>query len=98
MLKHLKFYMLMRLVKDPITTAQIYHMIYHKGLPPTKFEPKFKTFEGEKLSVSTEPKTKVSNRRQEMVTALNELKSKVNKTKQDKESIGILEATLKNVD
>jgi len=89
--------MLMRLVKDPITTAQIYHMMYHNGLPPNKFEPKYKTFEGEKLSIPSEPKVKTSNKRQEMVNALNELKSKTNKTKQDKESISILEASMKNV-
>lgn len=38
-----------------------------------------------------------SSRRRELLAALSELKSKPLKTKQDKESIGVLEAALKNV-
>lgn len=46
-------------------------------------------------SVAVQPST--SNRRKEMMSALSELKAKTIKTKQDKDSIGILEAALKNV-
>jgi len=99
MIKHLKFYFLNRIVKDPIVTAQIYNMMYHKGPAPKKEvgvieQPRFQ--ELPKLhEVQSIPKVQAP-RSSGMIAALNELKSKSVKTKQDKESIGILEAALKN--
>ena len=103
MIKHLKFYMLNRIVKDPILTAQIYNMIYHKGTPPKKevtispvpvttpisFSPEVQIPTPEKKFV---PKSEVD----ELKSQLQYLRNKTFKTKQDKESMGILEAVLKN--
>jgi hypothetical protein len=49
-----------------------------------------------KKTNKVEVKTKPSNTSQDLRLTLKELKSKTNKTKKDKESIGILEAVIKN--
>ena len=96
MIKILRFYFLKRMVKDPVTTAQVYHMMYCNGQPPKKVEtaPQVAPSYTEVQSVSVNPKTKT--RRQEIMDNLNYLRSKPTKTKQDKDSIGVLEAVLKN--
>jgi hypothetical protein len=96
MIKILRFYFLKRMVKDPTTTAQVYHMMYCGGQPPKKTEtvPQVSPSYPEVQSISVKPKTKT--RRQEIIDNLNYLKSKPTKTKQDKDSIGVLEAVLKN--
>lgn len=95
-MKILKFYLLNRIVKDPIVTSQIYNMIYHRGIPPQKNESKYQSFSQESFPKITEVKTPTNTRKQELLNALNELKNKPLKSKQDKESIGIIEAALKN--
>ena len=91
-MKLLRYYFLNRIVKDPMLSAQVYHMIYHKGVPP-KVEYKLPTYEPSKVTeVKSVPSQKVSDVR----SALLELKSKSIKTKQDRESISMLEAALKN--
>ena len=91
-MKILKYYLLNRIIKDPLLSAQVYHMIYHKGAPP-KIEYKIPAYEPPKVTeVKSVPSQKVSDVR----SALLELKSKTIKTKQDRESISMLEAALKN--
>jgi ribosomal protein S19E (S16A) len=77
-------YLILRLIlKDPKLTSEVFNSIYGVRVPKQKIkEPK--------KPVKTSQK--VSNLRQ----ALQELKSKPNKTKKDRESIGILEAVIKN--
>jgi hypothetical protein len=84
------------MVKDPTTTAQVYHMMYCGGQPPKKIEtvPQVSPSYPEVQSMSVKPKTKT--KRQEIIDSLNFLKSKPNKTKQEKDNIGVLEAVLKN--
>jgi hypothetical protein len=71
-------------------------MMYCGGQPPKKIEtvPQVTPSYPEVQSISVKPKTKT--RRQEIIDNLNYLKSKPTKTKQDKDSIGVLEAVLKN--
>jgi hypothetical protein len=74
-------------------TAQVYQMIYKNGSAPIKTEPKSHTHNQPKNTQDTPPK---SEKAQTLINALSELKSKPIKTKQDKDSIGIIEAILKN--
>jgi len=67
------------MVKDPTTTAQVYHMMYCGGQPPKKTE-----------TVPQVSLTQLNSKIQPF------LYSKIYKTKQDKDSIGVLEAVLKN--
>jgi hypothetical protein len=77
-------YLILRLLlKDPKLTSEVFNSIY--GVK----EPKQKVQEPKKTE---KPTSKVNNLRE----ALQELKSKPNKTKKDRESIGILEAVIKN--
>ena len=98
-MKLLKYYLLNRIVKDPVLTAQIYNMIYYRGLPPQKSQVVYSNHrEAQEISLPTitEVKNPVNSRKQEMLNALKELKNKPIKSKQDKDSIGILETVLKN--
>ena len=96
-IKIVKFYLLNRITKDPILSAQIYNMMYQRGQPPLKSDFKVSTIEIPKsVPKISEVKPQFNSRRQELMDALQELKSKNIKTKQDKESIAIIEATLKN--
>lgn len=95
MIKLLKFWLLNRVIKNPTLSAEIYQMMYQGRVflrpATTSPEPVF-------TSTSSVPTTPTSsNQRRELLVALTELKSKPLKTKQDKESIGMLEAALKNV-
>ena len=85
--------MLNRLVKNPIVTAQIYNMMYQNGMPPKSETPYIPPVEKVHSIPRVEPPT---TRKQQLQEGLNYLKSKQDKTKQDKESIGIIEAALKN--
>jgi len=98
MIKHFKFYLLHRLIKDPIVSAQVYHMIYHRGAPPKKEVSALASigFSPELKSIPTQPKFVPKSEVEELKEQLGYLKSKTLKTKQDKESIGIIEAVLKN--
>ena len=96
-MKIVKFYLLNRITKDPVLSAQIYNMMYHRGQPPSKSDFKINTIEIPKtMPKISEVKPQFTSRRQELMDALQELKSKNIKSKQDKESIAIIEATLKN--
>lgn len=89
--------MLNRVIKDPIMAAQVYHMIYHKGNPPltnTNF-PANRSTENDTAKISG-IKVPANTGKSQLINALIELKAKPNKTKQDKDSIGMLEAALKN--
>ena len=98
MIKHLKFYLLHRLIKDPIVTSQVYHMIYHNGTPPKKevSVPTSFGFAPEVKSIPSQSKFVPISEVDELREKLNYLKSKSIKSKQDKDSIGIIEAVLKN--
>lgn len=105
MIKLLKYWLLNRVIKNPTLSAEVYQMMYNhrtfvrpvETLQQPFFPPKIevKPVLPTISSVAVQPST--SNRRKEMMAALSELKSKSFKTKQDKESIGILEVALKNV-
>ena len=97
MYENIKILPLNRIIRDPVLTAQIYNMMYHRGSVPTKTDyPNFNLGSQSSTPKITEVKIQTNDRRQELLLALKELKSKSFKTKQDKESIGIIEATLKN--
>lgn len=96
MLKHFKFYLLFKLVKDPIVSAQIYDMIYHKASAPKKETSKFIEGVVSQVTVPNKTVTVSNNETQSLKEQLNYLKSKSVKSKQDRDSIGILEAVLKN--
>lgn len=98
-MKLIRYFLLNRVVKDPVLSAQIYNMIYHRGLPPQKEQVVYSNFKEVPevvLPTITEVKNPMNSRKQEMLNALKELKNKPVKTKQDKDSIGILETLLKN--
>jgi len=96
-MKLLRYFLLNRVVKDPILTAQVYHMIYHKGNPPQKTQtnPLIESKENESPKISG-IRVPSNSGKSQLISALMELKAKPNKTKQDKDSIGMLEAALKN--
>lgn len=89
-MKLLKYLIIYRTTKDPMMAAKIYQMIYH----PEKTT-NTQVFEYVKPSVVETPR--VSDKKQEIISSLNYLKSKSVKTKQDKESIYSLEMVLKNM-
>jgi len=95
MIKLLKFWLLNRVIKNPTLSAEIYQMMYQNRVFIRLATPVEQTSTTPVSSVSVAPSS--SNRRRELLSALTELKSKPLKTKQDKESIGMLEAALKNV-
>ena len=90
----LRFWLLNRITKNPQLSAEIYQMIYHNRVFTRNDYAISKI--NETSSVQSIATNSVSNRKKEMISALNELKSKSIKTKQDKESISIIEAALKN--
>lgn len=78
--------------KNEKTVVELY-----KGIYPDKKTKQIK-------KVSTQPKNNMGtfvkpkdNKQKELVDGLNFLKNKKNKTKKDRESIGILESVLKNL-
>lgn len=75
-------------------------MIYHKGLPPqsdSTNQKKNLPLEKTESQVESNQKPKqLQTRKEELEEALEYLKSKKIKTKKDKESISILEATIRN--
>ena len=104
MIKLLKFWLLNRVIKNPTLSAEIYQMMYERRVfirpSATTTQPNFVDIDSPLMSASSLTATSsssFSNKRRELLSALTELKSKPLKTKQDKESIGMLEAALKNV-
>lgn len=102
MIKLLKFWLLNRVIKNPTLSAEIYQMMYERRVfvrpSATTTQPTFVDIDSPLMSTSSLTATSsFSNKRRELLSALTELKSKPLKTKQDKESIGMLEAALKNV-
>ena len=95
MIKLLKFWLLNRVIKNPTLSAEIYQMMYQNRVFIRPATPHIEQTSIPVSSVSVPSSS--SNRRRELLAALTELKSKPLKTKQDKESIGMLEAALKNV-
>lgn len=97
MFKYWKFYLLKKLVGDPIVASQIYHMLYNGGQPP-RVDYKIEVPSIPQTSPKSVSGTKIdiSSKKTEMMEALNFLRTKTYKSKQDKESISILEAALKN--
>lgn len=95
MIKLLKFWLLNRVIKNPTLSAEIYQMMYQNRVFVRPATPYVEQTSTPVSSVSVPSSS--SNRRRELLAALTELKSKPLKTKQDKESIGMLEAALKNV-
>lgn len=94
MFKLFKFYLLKRMVKDPQLTAKIYQMMYHSSIVPSlqvnKHKQKSDVILGE---TKTQPKSK----KDEVIESLEFLNKKKIKSKQDKESIELLESILKNI-
>ena len=71
-------------------------MIYKNGNPPVKSEPTIQIFTSENKPTISEYKEVKTDKKETLIVALNELKSKAFKSKQDKESIQIIEAVLQN--
>jgi hypothetical protein len=102
MLKYLRYYYLNKIVKDPHLAAKIYEMIYHQVKfdgTPTLYN---STVHVANISTIKEPSEKSEPidskllERKELEKTLIYLKAKPIKTKQEKDSIGIIEAVLKN--
>ena len=96
MIKLLKFRLLNRVIKNPTLSAEIYQMMYQNRVFVRQANPYVEQTHKPISSVHLAPSPS-SSRRSELLSALTELKSKPLKTKQDRESIGMLEAALKNV-
>ena len=98
MFKYWKFYLLKRLVSDPIVASQIYHMLYNGGQPPRiDYKVDLSNFSLPNISSSSTIKVESNSKKKEVNDSLSFLRSKSNKTKQDRDSIGMLEAALKNL-
>lgn len=102
MLKYLRYYYLNKIVKDPYLAAKIYEMIYHQVKfdgTPTVYNATVQvaniTSNQESLEKS-QPLDKKALERKELEKTLIYLKAKSVKTKEEKDSIGIIEAVLKN--
>lgn len=102
MLKYLRYYYLNKIVKDPYLAAKIYEMIYHQVKfdgTPTVYNATVQVAnistnqENSEKSQSTDKKTL---ERKELEKTLIYLKAKPIKTKEERDSIGIIEAVLKN--
>lgn len=103
MLKYLRYYYLNKIVKDPYLAAKIYEMIYHKvkfdvippivnntiNMAPVLYEQNTSKVAPNKI----DPK---NLQKSELEKTLLYLKAKTLKTKEEKDSIGIIEAVLKN--
>jgi hypothetical protein len=89
-MKLLQYLTLKLLLKDPIITAKVYKIL---------FEDEFSYQEPKQVKVNKETQVKpttIKKPKNDLQKTLRELKSKPNKSKKDKESIGILEAVIKN--
>lgn len=103
MIKYLRYHYLHKIVKDPVLAAKIYEMIYHKvkfdATPPvlqTNINIEQIKNVDEINSVTTKSVDTKMLQRGELEKTLLYLKAKPVKTKQEKDSIGIIEAVLKN--
>jgi len=89
-MKLLQYLTLKLILKDPIITAKVYKILFEDK--SSYQEPK-----EVKLNKVTQAKpTTIKKPENDLQRTLRELKSKPNKSKKDKESIGILEAVIKN--
>lgn len=92
----IRFWMVKRMIKDSILSAEIYQMLYHKKtfLPsvtnPTQVV--YGPIETPTPKVTPQP----SERKKQLMDSLKVLMDKKIKTQQDRESIGILKAVLQN--
>lgn len=95
MKEFLRFYFLNKLVKNPLVSIKIYETMYHKlPFPNMEVFPSNPINSESNRVQSLEINNNSSN--SELLKTYNFLKLKPNKTKQEKESLGILEAVLKN--
>ena len=94
MFKLLKFYLIYRVSKDAVIAARIYNMLYHTDIDSKNF---IKTKNTDDKKIKVEEQTNSNGNKKEIIDSLNYLKSKPNKTKQDRESIYTLEMVLKNM-
>lgn len=102
----IRFWLLKRVIKNTELTAEIYQMLYkHKTYvrafsPQPQLQPTWEFPKPVLSSVFVNPTDLPKlplDRNTELMAALRELECKSIKTKQDKDSIGIIKATLKNV-
>ena len=89
-MKLLQYLTLKLLLKDPIITAKVYKILFEDE--SSYQEPK-QVKSNRTIVKKQTPEKKPEN---DLQRTLRELKSKPNKSKKDKESIGILEAVIKN--
>jgi hypothetical protein len=103
-MKLLKYLLLNRVTKDPMTAAKVYQMIYHPELAPRQSvrSTNETSFEGTSQAVVV-PKQpyKVTDKeywmpQDEVQAGLDYLKNKTNKTTKDRQNIQMLEAILRN--
>lgn len=88
-MKLFRYLILNKYIKDPIIAVKVYQILYEKGQMPEILAPSTST-------PKTESKVVITEKPQDLQSTLEELRSKTFKTKKDKESIGILEAVIKN--
>jgi hypothetical protein len=92
----IRFWMVKRMIKDSILSAEIYQMLYHKktfvssAINPTQVV--YGPIEAPLKKVIPQ----LSERKKQLMDSLKVLMDKKIKTKQDKESIEILRAVLQN--
>ena len=88
-MKLFRYLILNKYIKDPIIAVKVYQILYEKGQMPEILAPYT-------VTPKTESKVVITEKPQDLQSTLDELRSKTFKTKKDKESIGILEAVIKN--
>jgi hypothetical protein len=97
MKEYLRFWFLNRIIKNPVLTTQIYEVLYLKRTF-TAQQPIIQQIIQQPTKVESISSNSISvpSKKEEMIQALQHLKNKTFKTKQEKDSISVLETVLKN--
>jgi hypothetical protein len=93
-MKKLVMFLIIRLfIRNTDEAIKIYNTLFSKELTEPKKSSSIKGTTSKPIVEIKKPSTK----RDELIESLSYLKTKSSKTKQDKDSIGVLEAVLKNM-
>jgi len=92
----IRFWMVKRMIKDSILSAEIYQMLYHKKTFVSSVIKPTQVVYGPIEAPLTKVTPQLSERKKQLMDSLKVLMDKKIKTKQDRESIEILKAVLQN--
>lgn len=92
----IRFWMVKKMIKDSILSAEIYQMLYHKKTFVSSVTNPTQVVYGPIEAPLTKVTQQLSERKKQLMDSLKVLMDKKIKTKQDKESIEILKAVLQN--